>query len=92
MLIATKRLWMNFVYLQKMAQFIRSKIRQNFIADHKRGGIGLAGYPSHFVESDSIFADVDSAKLVSVFVEVFLGQVTPRATGFYIKKQLGLIH
>ena len=87
-----KKLWMNFVDLQKMVQLFRAEIGQNFISDHKRGGIGLPGYPSHFVESDPIFRDVDSAKLVSAFVEVFFGQVAPRATGFYVKKQLRLIH
>jgi hypothetical protein len=80
------------VYLQKVLQLFRTEIRKNFIANYKSGSIGLAGYPSHFVESDSISPDVDSTKLVSVFVKVFLRQITPRATGFHVKKQLRLIH
>jgi hypothetical protein len=75
-----------------MFQLFRTKIGKNFISNHKRGGIGLPGYPSHFVESDSIFQDVYPAKRVSVVVKVFFSQVAPRATGFYVKKQLRLIH
>jgi hypothetical protein len=75
-----------------VVQLVRTKIRKNFISNHERWSIGLSGYPPHFVESDSIFPDIDPAKLVSVFVKVFLDQFTPRATGFYVKKQLGLIH
>jgi hypothetical protein len=92
MQLAAKGLRVNFVYLQKVVQLVRTKIRKNFISNHKRWSIGLSGYPPHFIESDSIFPDVDPAKLVSVFVKVFLGQFTPRASGFYVKKQLGLIH
>jgi hypothetical protein len=73
-------------------QLFRTEIRKNFVSNYKSGSIGLAGYPSHFIESDSISPDVDSTKLVSVFAKVFLCQITPRATGFYVKKQFRLIH
>ena len=83
---------MNFVYLQKVLQLFRTEIRKNFVSNQKSGSVGLAGYPSHVGESDSISLDVDSTKLVSMFAKVFLCQITPRATGFHIKKQLRLIH
>jgi hypothetical protein len=73
-------------------QLFWTKIRKNFISDHKRGSIGLAGYPPHFVVSDSISENIDPAKLVSVFLKVFFGHIAPRATGLYVKKQLRLIH
>jgi hypothetical protein len=75
-----------------VVQLFRTEIRQNFVLDYKRRSIGLPGYLPHFVVSRSISENVDPAKFVSVFVKVFFGHVAPRATGFYVKKQLRLIH
>jgi hypothetical protein len=73
-------------------QLFGAKIRENIISDHQSRSVGLTGNPAHFFERSSISVDVNSTKLVSVFVEIVLGQVTPRATGFYVKKQLRLMH
>jgi hypothetical protein len=73
-------------------QLFGTKIRKNFVSDHKRRSIGLAGYPPHFVVGDSISENIDPAKLVSVFLEVFFGHIAPRATGLYVEKQFRLVH
>jgi membrane protein CcdC involved in cytochrome C biogenesis len=83
---------MNFVYLQKVLQLFGTEIRKNFIPDYKRRSISLARYLPHFVISDAISENIDPAKLISVFLEVFFGHIAPWATGLHVKEQLRLIH
>jgi hypothetical protein len=46
----------------------------------------LPGYAPQLIESSSIFAHVNAAKAVSVFVKIVLRYVAPRATGFYVEE------
>src|SRR4051794_16314064 len=75
----TACLRIDLVLVQKFLELLGVKIRQDFIARHKGGHVGLSGKLLHLLVRLPISAHVDLLEPVAVLAEKILGINTPGA-------------
>jgi hypothetical protein len=69
----------NLVLVQKSLELLGVKIRQNFIARHKRGHVRLSRKLLHLLVRLPIFANVDFLEAIAFLTEIILRINTPGA-------------
>src|SRR4029079_1156317 len=73
----TAGLRIDLMLVQKFLKLIGVKIRQNFIARHKRGHVRLSRKLLHLLVRLPIFADVDLLEAIAFLTEEILRVNTP---------------
>src|ERR1044071_294128 len=75
--ITTAWLRTDLMLVQKFLKLLGIKIRQNFIACHKRGHVRLSRKLLHLLVRLPIFADIDLLEAIAFFAEIILRIDTP---------------
>src|SRR5205814_6016919 len=84
----TEGLWIDLMLVQKFLKLIGVKIRQNFIACHKRRHVGLSRKLLHLLVRPPVFANVDFLEAIALVAEIILRINTPGTPLAAVKLQL----